>query len=265
MKRTAVITGGSRGIGRELVSLFTEKGYRVYSLSRSSGGWESTDNTIHIPTDITDDFKVAAAFKIIERESGRIDVLINNAGYGISGAIEFTPSKDAMELFDVNFFGILRCVREAAPLLRKNGGRIINVSSAAAVFPIPFQSFYSASKAAVNSLSLALSNELKDFGISVCAVMPGDVKTEFTSARKKSAEGDDLYGGRIEKAVSIMENDEQSGLSPEDIAKAILSIAEKRRVKPLYTLGGKYKLFAVLQKLLPAGFVNSAIRMLYIN
>ena len=265
MKRTAVITGGSGGIGRELVSLFASKGYTVFSLSRSAGELNSNENIIHIPTDITDDSQVAAAFKRIKEESGRIDVLINNAGFGISGAVEFTTSESAKQLFDVNFFGILRCVREAVPLLRDNNGRIINVSSAAAVFPIPFQSFYSASKAAVNSLSLALVNELKDFGISVCAVMPGDVKTEFTAVRQKSAIGDDLYSGQIERAVAIMESDEQNGISPNEIAKTILFIAKKRRIKPLYTLGGKYKLFAVLQKLLPAGLVNSVIRMLYIK
>ncbi|MGI6038621.1 MAG: SDR family oxidoreductase [Clostridiales bacterium] len=265
MKRTAVITGGSRGIGRELVSLFAEKGYTVFNLSRSAGELKSTENIIHVPTDITDDSQVASAFERVKDESGRIDVLINNAGFGISGAVEFTSAKDAIELFDVNFFGVHRCIRLATPLLRGSRGRVINVSSAAAIFPIPFQSFYSASKAAINSFSLALANELKDFGISVCAVMPGDVKTDFTAARQKNAAGDDLYGGQIEKAVSIMEKDEQGGLSPSDIAKEILSIAEKRRIKPLYTLGGKYKLFAVLQKLLPAGIVNRAIRMLYIK
>lgn len=264
MKRTAVITGGSSGIGKELVDLFAANGYAVYNLSRRPGDHQELGGVIHIPTDITDIDQVKHAFAQIGEEVGRVDILINNAGFGISGAVEFTESEDAKRLFDVNFFGSFNCIKEAVKLMHKNkGGRIINVSSAAAVFPIPFQAFYSASKAAINSLSLAVANELKDFGISVCAVMPGDVRTGFTSARNKSTCGDDIYGGRIELAVSIMENDERNGLLPELIASDILRIAQKKHIKPLYTLGGKYKLFAVLQKLLPCGFVNNVIRLLY--
>jgi len=266
MRKTVVITGGSSGIGSELVKVFAAGDYTVYNLSRRPGEHGGLDNVIHIPTDITDTGQVELAFRRIEEETGRADILINNAGFGISGAVEFTEPDDARRLFDVNFFGVFECIRHAVKLMRRNnGGRIINVSSAAAVFPIPFQAFYSASKAAVNSLTLALSNELKDFGISVCAVMPGDVRTGFTGARQKSTCGDDIYGGRIEAAVSVMEEDEKNGLLPEMIASDILRIASRSRIKPLYTLGLKYKLFAVLQKILPCGFVNSVIRSLYIK
>lgn len=266
MRKTVVITGGSSGIGRQLVSLFASEGYLVYNLSRRNVNSNDHNNVTHIPTDITDAGQVRQAFDRIRDEAGRIDLLINNAGLGISGAIEFTGYEAAKGLFDVNFFGAFNCIRQAVSLMRENGGgRIFNVSSAAAVFPIPFQAFYSASKAAINSLSMALANELKNFGISVCAVMPGDVRTGFTEARQKSTKGDDVYGGRIESAVSVMEEDEKNGLLPEKVASDILRIARKRRIKPLYTIGGKYKLFAVIQKVLPCGFVNSAIRSLYIK
>lgn len=148
--------------------------------------------------------------------------------------------------------------------MRKNGGgRIINISSLAAELSIPFQAFYSASKAAVNSLTLALANELRPFHISVCALMPGDVKTGFTDAREKQEEDGGVYADVIKKSVATMENDERNGMPAEKIAEAVLLLAEKKKVKPLSTKGAKYKFFAVLAKLLPASAVNRMVGMLY--
>jgi len=263
MSKVAVITGGSSGIGKALVDVFAENGYRVYEISRR----ESTPpNATHISADITNVTQVRQAFDSIKKSEGKIDLLINNAGYGISGAAEFAKSTEAKRLFDVNFFGTHNCIKAVVPMMRQNkGGRIINVSSVAAVYSIPFQSFYSASKAAVNSLTLALANELKAFGISVCAVMPGDSKTGFTGARTKNQLGDDVYGGRIASSVAIMEHDERNGMPPETIAAGIYKIACKKRVKPLYTIGVMYKLLVVLQKILPVGFANRVVGMLYIK
>lgn len=131
-------------------------------------------------------------------EQGRIDILINNAGFGISGAVEFTQTEEAMRLFDVNFFGMVRMTEKVIPYMRENGGgRIVNISSVAAVVPIPFQTYYSASKAAISSYSMALANEVGRFGIRVSAIMPGDISTGFTDARKKITEGDDVYRGSV--------------------------------------------------------------------
>ena len=110
-----------------------------------------------------------------------IDVLINNAGFGISGAVEFTGTEEAQRQLDVNFFGMVRMNRQVLPVMRKQGyGRIVNLSSVAGAIPIPFQTYYSASKAAINSYTMALANEVKPFGIQVCCVQPGDIRTGFT-------------------------------------------------------------------------------------
>jgi len=150
-------------------------------------------------------------------------------------------------------------------MLKERQGRIICISSAAAIFAIPFQSFYSATKAAINILVCALANELKPFKVSVCALQLGDVKTGFTGSRVKSYAGDDVYGGAIGRSVAIMEKDEQSGMSPETIAAAIFKTANKRKVKPIYTVGGQYKILAFLNKILPHSLVNFVIRKLYIK
>ncbi len=191
-------------------------------------------------------------------------MLVNNAGFGISGAVEFTNIESARRLFDVNFFGTLTCIQCALPYLRKNGGgRIVNVSSVAAPIAIPFQSFYSAAKASINSLTLSLINELRPFHITVCAVMPGDVRTGFTSAREKSGAGEELYGDAIERAVAVMERDEENGMTPEFVARCVFRAAQKKHPKPFYAAGAKYKVFLLLFKLLPAGLSNRIVGSIY--
>ena len=259
--KVAVVTGASSGIGLECANLLSKNGYKVYALSRRGASHETV---VHLKCDVTDESAVENTFSHIYNTEGRIDLLVNNAGFGISGAVEFTDTASAKKQFDVNFFGTVICSKEVLQFMRKQGfGRIINISSMAAPLAIPFQSFYSASKAAVNSFTLSLSNEVKPFGISVCALMPGDVKTEFTQNREKEVAGKDVYGEIIEKSIAQMEKDEQNGMSAEKIAKAVLALAEKKKVKPLSTTGLQYKTFALLSKLLPAKAVNRVIGLIY--
>jgi len=261
MGNVVVITGGSSGIGKSTAALFAGKGCKVYELSRTG---KSENGVTHITADITKPGEIQSAFKEVFDKDGRIDLLINNAGMGISGAVEYTGIEQAHRIFDVNFFGTFLCCREALPYLRKTeGSRIINLSSVAAPLSIPFQSFYSATKAAINSLTLALSNEVRPFGIRVSAVMPGDVHTGFTDAREKNEDGSDLYGETIRKAVSSMEKDELSGMSPDYIASVIFKVSQKKNPKVLYTAGSKYKLFVFIAKILPVNLCNKIVGKLY--
>lgn len=261
MGNVVVITGGSSGIGKSTASLFAGKGFTVYELSRTG----KTENGItHITADITKPEDIQSAFKEVFNKEGGINLLINNAGMGISGAVEYTGLEQAHRIFDVNFFGTFLCCREALPYLRKTeGSRIINLSSVAAPLSIPFQAFYSATKAAINSLTLALANEVRPFGIKVSAVMPGDVHTGFTAAREKNEDGSALYGETIRKAVSSMEKDELSGMSPDYIASVIYGVSQKKNPKVLYTAGIKYKLFVFIAKLLPVNLCNKIVGKLY--
>lgn len=261
MESVCVITGGSSGIGLATAQQLLRAGYTVYELSRRQTG---APGMLHIPTDITDEAAVQRAVDTIMRQHGRIDLLINNAGFGISGAIEFTQTPDAKHQFDVNFFGMVNMNRAVLPVMRKaGGGRIINLSSVAGVIAIPFQAYYSASKAAINAYTMALRNEVSPFGISVCAVMPGDIRTGFTAAREKLHEGDEAYAGRIARSVAGMERDEQQGMSAEVAGRYICSLAERKHVKPLYAIGWQYKLFCVLQKLLPVRVLSDLVGLLY--
>ena len=260
-KKTAIVTGGSSGIGRECAKALSRMGYTVYEISRRN---RQTDNIIHITADVTDEKTVKEAINTVYTKEGRIDAVINCAGFGISGAVEFTELSDAKRQFDVNFFGTVNTNNAAIPHMRQQGfGRIVNISSVAAVAHIPFQTFYSASKAAIESYTQALSNELRPFGISVTCLQPGDICTEFTDARKKTAEGDDVYGGRISKSVSGMEKDERKGMSAEKAGKYMAKITAKKNVKPIYTVGFSYKLLSVLCKIFPVRIRNRIVGMLY--
>ena len=261
MNQVAIVTGGSGGIGRCTAQELRKAGCTVYEFSRREN---LARGVVHLTADITDEEQVRAAVAEVLRREGRIDILVNNAGFGISGAAESTASKDSHAQLELNLFGMDNVTRAVLPHMRKNGsGRLIFISSAAAIFPIPFQAWYSASKAALSSYALALRNEVKPFGIDVCALMPGDIKTGFTAMREKHHEGDDVYGGRIEKAVSVMEKDETNGMSAAYAAQQVVRCVYARNPAPLKCIGTKYQLFAVLDRLLPKRFVNFLIGKLY--
>lgn len=261
MQKIAVVTGASSGIGRYTAKALSEKGCIVYDLSRRH---IPQANIKYLKTDVTDQENVISSINEIINSEGRIDIVVNCAGFGISGAVEFTVIEDAKRQFDVNFFGMVNVNKAVIPFMREKGsGRIINISSVAAVAHIPFQTYYSASKAATESYTCCLANEVKPFGISVTAIQPGDICTEFTQARKKSFDGDDIYKGRISRSVAGMEKDEQKGMSPEFAGNYITKIALKKNVKPIYAIGTTYKFLSTLCKIFPCGIRNAIIGMLY--
>lgn len=259
--KVVVVTGGNSGIGKYTAEAFAKKGCKVYDLSRRE---IINEGIVHISTDVTDENQVAASVAEIIAQQGKIDILINCAGFGISGAVEFTQIYDAKKQFDVNFFGTVNVTKAVLPYMReKRCGRIVNISSVAAVAHIPFQTYYSASKAAIESYTCALANEVRPFGISVTSIQPGDICTPFTQAREKSFDGDDIYNGRISRSVAGMEKDEQKGMSPEFAGEYIAKIAFKKSVKPVYAIGASYKILSVLCKVFPCSVRNRIVGMLY--
>jgi short-subunit dehydrogenase len=258
--KIAVITGGSSGIGKVAARLFADNGYKVYELSRHG---ESNGSIIHVTCDVTQRESCSKSIDNIIEENGKIDVLIGNAGMGISGAVEFTDITEAKRQFEVNFFGAVNIAQTVLPYMRNmQYGKIIFVSSLAAEFPIPYQGFYSASKAAINSVACAMRNEVRPFGIHVSCLLPGDVQTGFTSARTKINAGCEVYT-RMNNAVKAMEHDEQHGVSAQLIARKLLKMAEAKRMPMYSTVGLKYKLIVFFNKLLPKTFVNRVVGKIY--
>ena len=258
VNRIVIVTGGTSGIGLAAVEALRARGCTVYALSRHGQGEG------HIPCDVADEKSARAAVEAVLEKEGRIDILVNCAGFGISGAGELTPLDTAKQQLNVNLFGTANMANAVIPVMRaQGGGRIVNTGSVAGFVPIPFQTWYSASKAAVQAYTLAMANELRPFGITLTAVLPGDTKTGFTAARAKIDDPQNLYQGRIARSVERMEQDEQNGVPAQKVGELIAKVALKKRVKPLYIPGFSYNLINVLMRILPSGLANRLIGVLY--
>ncbi len=252
--KVAIVTGGTSGIGLAAVEALRQRGCIVYALSRHGD----------IPCDVSEEESARAAVQTVLEKEGRIDILVNCAGMGISGAAELTPLDMAKRQLDVNLFGTANMTNAVIPAMRKQGGgRIVNTGSMASIAPIPFQTWYSASKAAIQAYTMAMGNELKPFGITLCAVLPGDTKTGFTAARCKIDDPENLYSGRIQRSVARMEHDEQTGVPAQRVGGLIARVSLKRSVRPFYIPGLSYNLINVLGRLSPSRFVNWLIWLIY--
>jgi NAD(P)-dependent dehydrogenase (short-subunit alcohol dehydrogenase family) len=237
-KKTILITGASSGIGRACAGYLVEKGHKVYGASRAVKADIFPFKTVIMDVRFDDSVK-AAVGRIIDRE-GKIDTVINCAGYGLAGSIEDTSSDEAKDLFETNFFGLFRVCKAVIPAMRKQkSGLIINISSLAGLVPIPFQAFYSASKYAVESFTESLKIEMLPFGIRVVLIEPGDFKTGFTANRKTAAQSqvNETYREKFSKALSIMEKDESNGPQPINIAKMMDRIIDNPSPRFRYTAG----------------------------
>lgn len=260
-KKVAIVTGGSGGIGRCTAAALSRAGCRVYELSRRE---KPAEGVIHLTADVTDEGQTRAAVEQVMEREGQIDILVNNAGFGISGAAEYTRTEDAHAQLELNLFGMDNATRAVLPHMRRRGkGRIVCMSSIAGILPIPFQLWYSVSKAAINAYVLALQNEVRPYGITVCAVMPGDIASGFTDNRRKSGQGDEAYSGRIARSVAVMEHDERTGMKPEQAGAYVARMAMKKNSRPLAALGLSYKGAAMLAKLLPRTLSNRIVGWIY--
>ena len=259
VNKIAVVTGASSGIGKATAEYLAGRGWTVYGLARR----EIKDEKIcGIVCDVTDEVAVGRAFEEIYAKEGRIDALVNNAGMGISGEAEYIPAEKSKKLYELNLIAVSECSRLALPYLKKTKGKIVNVSSIAAIIPIPFQTAYSASKAAVNSFTEALRLEVEPLGVKVCAVMPGDTKTGFTDARDKTDASAD-YGDRLNGSVKKMEKDERGGKSPVSVAKAIYKNLSRKNPPPLKAVGFEYKAVCFLRKILPERLLLFIVKKIY--
>jgi NAD(P)-dependent dehydrogenase (short-subunit alcohol dehydrogenase family) len=226
-----LVTGASSGLGAATAAHLAGLGHRVYAASRR-GTVDSTNAAMPLRMDVDDDASVAAGVDDIWRLEGRIDVVVNCAGYGVAGPIEDTPLAMAQAQFDTNVFGVLRVCQRVLPLMRRQrAGLIVNVTSIAGELSLPFQGIYSATKFAVEGLSEALRAEVRPFGIHVVLVQPGDFRTGFTAARRTVAADGSPYATRSVRALETAARDERAGADPQQLARAIARIVGCRRPK----------------------------------
>ena len=266
-----LLTGGSAGIGSATAQYLMRQGYTVYAASRR--GSENIEDPfsggriIGLCADVTIPESLENAVSRILEEQGELSAVICNAGNGIAGAIEDTSLEEARYQMETNFFGVLNTIKACLPIFREQKyGKIIAISSVAAVAPIPFQGFYSASKSAIMLLMQSLSMEMKPYNVKCTCILPGDVKTDFTSSRKYTeASGlpSSEYTEAMKAAVQTMEKDEQNGMKPIVIAKAIAKVLKKENPRPVVVPHITYKLLYLLIKLVPTRLKIWVISKLY--
>ncbi len=270
MTKIALITGASSGIGAETALLFAQKGYTVYGASRSGKLPKLPDDALGLlfplPMDVTDEESVQQGVVHVLQTEGCIDVLVHAAGNGVSGPLECCTAEDAQRQMEVNFYGAIRLLNAALPCMRAKGsGHVVLVGSVGGVFAVPFQVLYSSSKAALAILCEGLRMELKPFGVKAALVEPGDVKTGFTDARKPVSGICEDYKEDCVRAISRMEKDERSGMHPRMVANAIFRAAGKKNPRAHSVVGGIYRVFVFLKRILPYGLVEKLLYGMYLK
>ena len=249
--KVILITGTSSGIGKASAEYLAQQGHTVFGTSRFPGSYPKTEDYTILQMDVTDVESIQIAVNQIIEIKGRIDVLINNAGFGLAGAMEDTSIGKAKEQFETNFFGTARLIKSVLPIMRKQeSGLIINISSIGGLIGLPYQSMYSASKFAIEGLSESLSKELHSSNISMVLVEPGDFATSFTKKREISKNAN--QSNAFKTTLSVIEKDENSGQNPIIIGKLINKIINKSNPRLRFTVGAfDQKLASVLKRLLP--------------
>lgn len=238
--KTVLITGCSTGIGRDLARRLALAGYTVIATARDSATLADLPVALTLPLDVTDAASIARAVEDVIRRFRRIDVLVNNAGYALRGAVEEVPDEAVREMFDVNVYGMLRMIRAVAPWMRRQGaGRIINISSIAGRLVVPANGTYSATKFAVEALSDAARWELASFGIQVVVIEPGSIRSHFDAtaeARTTAAVANPAspYQALYEHYERFAASMRQQQASPEVVSQVIQRAIEAPRPRPRY-------------------------------
>jgi NAD(P)-dependent dehydrogenase (short-subunit alcohol dehydrogenase family) len=260
-KPIAIVTGASSGIGKATAERLAAAGYKVYGTSRR--GAQAGARTFEmLSLDVTLDESVSAAVHEVIRVEGRIDLLVNNAGFGVAPAgAEESSLEQARAIFETNFFGIVRMTRAVVPHMRKQGGgRIVNIGSVLGFLPMPYGALYAATKHAIEGYSESLDHELRTRGIRVSIIQPAYTKTPFDAnflePDAKLNEYREVRAAVTQRVKEVMATADQPGV----VAEVVLKAASAARPKLRYTAGGVAGRLRLLRRFAPAGLVDAGIR-----
>lgn len=251
--KVALVTGASSGIGEAAATRLLDAGYIVYAGARRLDRMAAiaSRGAILLPLDLTDDASIVATVERIRAERGRIDVLLNNAGYGSYGAVEDVPIAEGRRQFEVNLFGLARLIQLVTPMMRaQRAGRILNVSSMGGKIWEPLGAWYHATKFAVEGFSDCLRMELAPFGIDVVLIEPGSINTEWGEIALETmtrASDGTAYAPQAEEKRALFRSSAVNGSNPDVVARAVMAAVSAQRPKTRYAVGAFAKplIFAV--------------------
>lgn len=267
----AIVTGGSSGIGAATVGRLLRAGYRVYPAARRLERMDELQRAGARPVrlDITDDDSIVALVETVQKECGRIDVLVNNAGYGSYGAVEDVPLEEARRQFEVNLFGLARLTQLVLPHMREQrAGTIVNITSIGGKIYLPLGAWYHATKHALEGWSDSLRVETAGFGIKVVIVEPGAIKTEWSGIADQSAQtysGSTAYGEITKKYSAVIQQSYERGRAsdPDVVAATILKALGAKRPKPRYATGNRARQLLFLRHILSDRAFDAVIKLSY--
>lgn len=260
-KKTAFVTGASSGIGKAAALALTQSGYRVIGTSRSAAPGEVRDGIRMIACDVTDETSVAKAVAMARAELGRIDLLVNNAGYAVSGAAEESSVEQVLALFDTNFLGVVRVTNAVLPIMRAEGrGRILNVGSVMGLIPGPFGAYYAASKHAIEGYSESLDHEVRPFGIRVSVIEPWATKTAIEANSPQGDRPVPAYAQTLARYRAAFDAAMAAGDTPEDVAATIVTAAQDGTPRLRYPSGKAARQTSFARRYLPRGLFDRSLR-----
>lgn len=257
----ALVTGASSGIGQATAERLAKAGYKVYGTSRRAGR-SGQQSFKMLPLDVTSDASVAAAVDEVLRLHGRIDLLVNNAGFGVApAAAEESSIEQAKAIFETNFFGLVRMTRAVLPHMRRQGhGRIINISSVIGFLPAPYGALYAATKHAVEGYSESLDHEVRTRGIRVSLIEPAYTKTQFDANLLAADAKLDAYRDMATHVERSLKNAIAHGDEPTVVAEAVLKAATSAHPRIRYAAGRLAGNLRRLRRFAPAGLLDAGIR-----
>ncbi|MDO6517033.1 SDR family oxidoreductase [Zobellia uliginosa] len=253
-QKVVLITGGSSGIGKSIGVYLKSKGFKVYGTTRNLAKHKDFEVFDLLELDVSDQGSIVAAVDHVISKENRLDVLVNNAGVGITGPLEETPTEEVQKAFDTNVYGPLRMVQAVLPQMRKQkGGTIINITSIAGYMGLPYRGVYSATKAALSMLTEALRMETKAFDIKITTLAPGDFATNIAAGRYHSPLLEDSpYKEPYGNTLKMMNDDVSNGGDPIAVAKQVYEIVGNSKPRVHYKVGSPLQKFSVvLKSLLP--------------
>ena len=260
MESVALVTGCSSGIGLETAIALSREGHFTYATMRDVKKSESLDKIVNdeglpikvLELDVDSEKSVDDAIAKIMEEKGRVDTLINNAGWGMWGAVEDVSIEEFKQQFETNFFSIIRLIQKVAPIMRKQkSGNIVNVSSVAGKIGFPVSPAYISSKFALEGLSECIRFELDPFGINVIIIEPGVIKTNFFDSMKmaKKSNSDSVYNEITSKVVSGVKMMAEMGTEPKEVADTIIKSINEEKPLPRYIVGNDAMMFLEAKKM----------------
>lgn len=260
-QRVVLITGASSGVGQTTARLLSQRGFAVVGTSRNPSSADGVPGVEMLPLDVRADDSVRACVEAVVNRSGRLDVLINNAGYELAGAVEELSLEEAKAQFETNFFGVIRMVNAVLPLMRQQTrGHIINVGSLTGLAAIPFLGIYSASKFALEGYTEALRQEVRPFNIQVSLTEAGFLRTPMMNHRQVAARRMTEYDACRQRALSAVRASEDKAPGPDVVADVLLEIVSSSSPRLRYLIGQQAKSVARLRRFLPATMFEQGVR-----